>query len=53
MLPTQASTYIDRLYIEAGLYIIGGANLRVNQKEQLTRLGRGSDYPSPLSAMTK
>jgi hypothetical protein len=41
------------LYIEAGFYVIGGANVRINQKEQPTRLGRGSDYPSLLNEMAK
>jgi hypothetical protein len=51
--PTPASMYIDRLYIEAGFYVIGGANVRINQKEKSTRLARGSDYPSLLNEMAK
>jgi hypothetical protein len=53
MLPTPASTSIDRLYVEAGFYVIGGANLRINQKEQRSRLWRDNDYPSLLNAMIK
>jgi hypothetical protein len=49
MRQTPASIYIDRLYIEAGFYAIGGANMRINQKEQPTQLGRGTDYPSLLA----
>lgn len=32
-LPSPSYTVIDRLYIEGGMYVIGGLNARINQRE--------------------
>jgi hypothetical protein len=36
------------MYIEGGVHVIGGFNVKINQKEQLTKLERGSDYHTRL-----
>lgn len=46
--PCPASVVLDRIYIEGGTPVTGGLNVKINQKEQLTKLGRGSDYATSL-----
>jgi hypothetical protein len=43
-----SSLVIDRLYLEAGNYLIGGVNMRLNTKNQPFWLQREQDYPSLL-----
>ncbi|KAH7086273.1 hypothetical protein FB567DRAFT_629366 [Paraphoma chrysanthemicola] len=50
---TPASTYIDRLYIEAGMYCIGGITMRPNQHEKPTKLIRHTDYFQYLDWVSK
>ena len=42
--PCPAYTAIDRIYVEGGLYVIGGVNARINQREQPVRFGETRDY---------
>ncbi|KAH7079965.1 hypothetical protein BKA63DRAFT_231893 [Paraphoma chrysanthemicola] len=50
---TPASTYIDRLYIEAGMYCIGGMTMRPNQHEKPTKLARHTEYFQYLDWVSK
>lgn len=43
-----ASMVIDRLYIEAGSYVIGGMNMQINKKDPPLRMRHGDDYPGLL-----
>lgn len=40
------------MYIEAGMYVIGGANSRVNHKERPVKLHRAGHYPDLLQMVT-
>lgn len=46
--PSSASIVIDRMYIEGGIQVIGGVNVRPNQKEQPIKLHQERDYPELL-----
>jgi hypothetical protein len=50
---TPGSIVIDRLYVEGGWYGIVGLNMRLNQREEPTRLMRNLDYPSLLKYFAK
>jgi hypothetical protein len=45
---TPSSIVVDRLYLEGGVHLIGGLNMRINQTQEPTRLTRSLDYPSLL-----
>jgi hypothetical protein len=45
---TPSSIVVDRLYLEGGVHLIGGLNMRINQTQEPTKLTRGLDYPSLL-----
>jgi hypothetical protein len=45
---TPSSIVVDRLYLEGGMNLIGGFNMRINQTQEPTKLTRSLDYPSLL-----
>jgi hypothetical protein len=45
---TPSSIVVDRLYLEGGMNLIGGVNMRINQTQEPTKLMKGLDYPSLL-----
>jgi len=40
------------MYIEGGMYVIGGVNFRPNHKEQPVKLHRERDYPELLQMVS-
>jgi hypothetical protein len=48
---TPSSIVIDRLYLEGGMNLIGGFQMRFNQTQEPAKLIKGSDYPSLLRWM--
>jgi len=52
-LPSPSYSVIDRLYIEGGMYVIGGLNARINQREQPIISGEARDFSQVLSWLSE
>ncbi|CAN9286913.1 unnamed protein product [Alternaria alternata] len=52
-LPSPSYSVIDRLYIEGGMYVIGGLNARINQREQPIISGEARDFSQVLGWLSE